>query len=250
MSRAVGVDLSWWDVSFDPRKATKQIDFAILRTGYGLMKDSAFEKLYAGVALVPIRGAYHYLSTGVPWQAQADKFLSSVADREFHFYVCDFEEAYNEMTVKFSMEANQWMDYVSRASGKRVMLYTSPNLYDLYAWHYCSSWPLWLAQYWSLLPKPGRNPALPKKRKAGDWHIWQWASEINYKGHAKEYGCLETNSVDIDVFNGTVEEMRIWLQLDDIPLPTPPAIGENVARLKELDLVQAYITTRKAQLEE
>jgi len=217
MSRARGIDISYYDISFDPSKATEPIDFVIQRTGYGLMVDKALDTLYPGVSKVPIRGAYHYLSTGIPWQVQAERFISLVADRKYHFYVCDFESAYNAMSIKFAMEANQWMDYVARKTGKPVLLYTNPNLYDLYAWHYCSSWPLWIAQYW-LFPSPDKNPGMPKKRNA--WNIWQYSADRN--GKSRAYGC-GANSVDINVYNGTAEEMRAWLKLDEAqPIQPPP----------------------------
>lgn len=214
--RAIGIDISKWDISFNPDKAVEPIDFVIQRTGYGMMTDRAFDTLYPGVLKVPIRGAYHYLSTGSPWQAQADKFISLVGERKYHFYACDFESAYNAMSVKFSMEANQWMDYVARKTGKLVLLYTNPSLYDEFAWHYCFGWPLWIAQYW-LFPSPNKNPGMPKRRK--DWNIYQYSADNN--GKSKAYGC-GANSVDIDVYNGTVDEMRAWLKID-APAPVPPA---------------------------
>jgi len=39
MSRAHGVDLSHWDVAFDPAKATGQIDFAIMKASEGKFRD-------------------------------------------------------------------------------------------------------------------------------------------------------------------------------------------------------------------
>ena len=208
MTRAIGIDLSKWDVSFDPAKATMPIDFAIQRASYAKIRDQAFDKIYEGVAKVGITGSYHYLSTGISWQEQADFFLEIVEGRGFGFYVCDFEGAYNAMSIKFAMEANQWMDYVARATGKPVLLYTNPNLYDLYAWHYCAGWPLWIAQYW-LFPSPNKNPGMPKRRK--DWNIWQFSADRNRKSAA--YGC-GARSVDINVYNGTVDNMKSWLGVD------------------------------------
>lgn len=212
--RARGIDISYWDISFDPSKAIEPLDFVIQRTGYGLMVDKCFNKFQEAVLKVPIRGAYHYLSTAVPWQVQADKFLSLVMEKDYHFYVCDFEGAYNAMSIKFSMEANQWMNYVAVNTKKPVLLYTNPSLYDGFAWHYCTSWPLWIAQYYFIMPNPDTGkPRMPARKS--EWLIWQYTDN----GKSRAYGC-GANEVDVNVFNGTVADMRTWLKLDE----PPPAI--------------------------
>jgi len=34
---------------------------------------------------------------------------------------------------------------------------------------------------------------------------------------------VKSPSVDLDVYNGTVEDLRDWLGLNDLPVPEPPA---------------------------
>jgi GH25 family lysozyme M1 (1,4-beta-N-acetylmuramidase) len=216
--KAHGVDLSHWDVSFDPEKATGLIDFAIQKASEGTFCDSKFVEIWTGVQKVPIRGAYHYLRSGINWQAQADFFISVVKENDFHFYALDFEGTGNTMGLSFANMAHMWIDYTIAKTGKPVLLYTNPTHYDADLFPYgdwMKDFPLWIAQYWPN-PKPDMNPGMPKKRKAGDWTIYQYASETNYTGHAKEYG-TPVNSIDLNVFNGTVAVMRSWLKLGEAP---------------------------------
>jgi len=241
MTRAIGVDVSHWDGTFDPQKATKTIDFAIMKTSEGLFKDPKFDIIWSGVQKVPIRGAYHYFRSDADWQKQTDFFISLVRGLDFHFYVLDYEAHGNVLDSVFAQHAHNWIDYVGMTLGKIVLLYTNPSHYDADLFPYgdwMKDYPLWLAQYFTVAPSPEKTPYLPKKRKAGDWRIWQWASEINYVGHGHEYGC-GGNSVDLNAFNGTVADMRAWLGLGTLPPPPPPppppptTIEERVTKLEE-----------------
>ena len=218
MTRAQGVDVSHWDISFEPEKASKPIDFAIMKLSEAVYPDPKITEIWEGVKKVPIRGAYHYLRSMWGWKEQADKFLELATPLDFHFYCLDFEGIGNTLDRTFALLAQSWMAYVAMQTKKRVVLYTNPSHYDADLYPYgdwMQLYPLWIAQYWKT-PSPDRNPALPKKRKKGDWHIWQWASEINYPGHGHEYGC-GGNSVDLNIYNGMVDEMRLWLRLDAAP---------------------------------
>ena len=56
------------------------------------------------------------------------------------------------------------------------------------------------------------EPILPKGRKT--WTIWQ----VKFNGDPEYYGFVDKRAVDVDVYNGTVEEMREALGLRK-PLP-------------------------------
>jgi len=224
MTRPIGVDISHWDGMFDPAKATKPIDFVIQKASESLFPDPKFAAFRDSIMKVPIRGAYHYFRSTTDWRLQAEFFISVVRGLDFHFYVLDYEKIGNVLDENSAHHAHNWIDYVGMTLGKPVLLYTNPAHYDANLWPYgdwMKDYPLWLAQYWTTNVGPEREPALPKKRAAGDWRIWQWASEINYVGHGHEYGC-GGNSVDLNVFNGTVADMRAWLKLCTPPPPTPP----------------------------
>ncbi|MFH1907787.1 MAG: glycoside hydrolase family 25 protein [Chloroflexota bacterium] len=251
MNRAHGVDLSHWDVAFDPAKATGQIDFAIMKASDATFRDKKFAEIWSGVQKVPIRGAYHYLRSGIDWKAQADFFISVVSGYDFHFYVMDFEGTNNTMGAPFADMARKWIEYVTTQTGKLVLLYTNPAHYDgdlsPYG-NWMKDYPLWIAQYWNN-PSADKNPGLPKTRKSGDWIIYQYACEVNFPGHAKEYG-TSANSVDLNVFNGTVADMRAWLKLGAPPPPPPPPPPDDkkAAQIAMIDWMIAQLAAKKAEL--
>lgn len=220
--RAHGVDVSKYDKFFRPETATGQLDFAIQRIGYGIFMDEAFDILAEGVMRVPIRGGYHYLSSGVSWQAQADVFLKNVEGFDYHFFVCDFEGYYNKLSLVFAYEAYRWIQYIANHTKKKVLLYTNPSHYDEYiapsAKEFKINWDavdLWLGQYW-FTPDPNKQPGLPKSRKS--WNLWQYTSN----GDGTKYGMARSAACDLNVFNGSVADMRAWLGLGNSPVPPPP----------------------------
>src|SRR5574341_2351446 len=84
--------------------------------------------------------------------------------------------------------------------------------------HWFIDFDIWVAQ-WPWLKSqrsPFNNPNLPSIMR-GDWSLYQYTDAAD----KKSFGSLDT-----DVFNGTVEDMRKWLDLDPImpPVPPPPVV--------------------------
>lgn len=225
--RAHGIDISKYDSFFFPETATAQLDFVIQRISYRLTRDEAFDNLVGGVMQVPIRGGYHYLNSDVDWKAQADRFLSYVAPYQYHFFNCDFEGAFNVLSTEFAYKAWQWIHYVQDKSGIPVLLYTSLDEYNTWIApskiKYGINWDtidLWEAQ-WFYIPNPDGTPSTPKGRTSG-WNLWQYSA----KGNGTLYGVARPTACDLNVFNGTVEQMRDWLNLGTGTIPPVPPIGE------------------------
>ena len=63
MTNAVGCDISGWQVSFDPAKATGPVDFAIMKMSEGLT-EYITPRVLSGWLQVGIRGGYHYQKSG------------------------------------------------------------------------------------------------------------------------------------------------------------------------------------------
>ena len=157
-TNAIGVDVSKYNLGWDPDRATKPIDFVIQRASWAGYKDEQFDAIYAQVIKVPVRGAYHYYSSGVHWRVQADLFLNITRDRGYHFFVLDYETAYNNLDGRTIAEAAEFIKYVKEQTGKRCLLYFSPNVYNTfikpfgYA-NWCNQQDVWMAQYpWTLTP--------------------------------------------------------------------------------------------------
>jgi hypothetical protein len=233
---AQGPDISYYDISFNPSRAVEEIDFVIQRVGYGgadgkIYPDPKYDLLFEGVQQIPLRGGYWYYSTSSDWKKQADKYLELIEGRGFLFHAIDLESGFNNLSPYSSCFCAKWLDYVEKETKQRVILYTNLSLYDMYGWHYCAKYPLWLAWYrlWPFA-SPNKPIALPKKRTSGQWHIWQWSSELNQglTRPSPRWGC-GANKIDLNVFNGTVDDMWNWVdgKNETISPPSPlPATGK------------------------
>ncbi|MEK6222935.1 MAG: GH25 family lysozyme [Chloroflexota bacterium] len=229
--RAQLLDLSKWNVGFAPAHINAQsgalVDGVILRSSYGLMPDRSFSSLYQASLEIPVRGAYHYLSSGSPWEQQAQFFLDLLRGKDIHFFVLDVESAFNHKSAGFALAAQRWLEYVAGRVNRKVLLYTNPYTYNTWLSPYgdwMGNYELWVAQYpyrlWNdyLLKVPTDvdiQPLLPKGRD--DWRMWQYSADGNTQG--SRFG-VASRDVDLNVFNGSVAELHAWAQLDkDIPDP-------------------------------
>jgi GH25 family lysozyme M1 (1,4-beta-N-acetylmuramidase) len=181
MARAHGIDVSKWQRYFDASVNPGDIQFIVIRTSYGMMTDESYTKLLESIQPVPLRGAYHYFSSGSPWEMQAKLYLNLVRDAGIHFHCLDIESAYNKRSAGFALAARKWMEHVRDATEQPVVLYTNPNIYNTWLAPYgdwMKEWPLWVAQYYNE-PNRDRKPILP--RGVDKWpQCLQW-----YAGRAK-----------------------------------------------------------------
>ena len=234
MTRATGIDISHYDVSFNP-PAIGGPQFVCVKAGYGngLTKDPLFDALMPGVLKVPVRGAYYYLNSGVDWKAQAVHFLSIISGRDFHYFVCDFEGTFNVLSVGFAAAAMEWCNYVKTQTGKPVVIYSNISTYQDYLSKdsRAKTYPLWIA--WPPDPSPDpqiANPRMPAARS--DWAFWQYSfGEHNTFGAANGVG---RTGVDVDVYNGTLDQLRAWLGLGTVTPPPALTLEERVARLEKI----------------
>lgn len=224
-TRAHGLDISKYDLYFHPDVATAQLDFVIQRVSYRLTRDEGFANLIDGVMQIPIRGGYHYLNTDTAWKLQADKYLSYVSGLPYHFHACDFEGAFNVLSLDYAYWAWQWIHYVQDRTGKPVFLYTSPSLYSRWIFpsqaRFGINWntvPLWTAQ-WFWTPNANGTPSTPTGRTA-PWKLWQYTD----KGNGPLFGVSRPTACDLNVFNGTRADMARYLNITVPPRETPPEV--------------------------
>ena len=236
--RAQGIDISQWNPPYD--HSVKNHNFVFMRTSVNTSRDKEYDRNYESIRGVPVRGAYHYFSSfGAKyddffWQKQADYFLDFVKNSDFHMYALDIEKTGNEPSSRFGRGARKWLDYVATQTGKKVMLYTNPDVYQGWLIQYNQKWmndySFWVAQYpfdrvWdkSLKKVPSNtnywNPRLPAGHKK--WKFWQYSADGNQQGPKNGIRQQPWHgtppSVDIDVFNGTVQDLMNWLSLEYDP---------------------------------
>ena len=231
--RAHGLDISKYDLFFKPLTAAGQLDFVIQRVSYRVTRDELFASLVEDVMSVPVRGAYHYLNSDVDWRTQADAFLSFVSGYEYHFFACDFEGAFNDLSPAFAYQAWQWIHYIAGRTNRPVLLYTSPSLYSNFIVpsqpRYGIDWNtvlFWTAQ-WFYTPNPNGTPSMPPGRTAG-WTFWQYTDQ----GNGPLYGVSRPTACDLDVFNGTPAQLRDWLKIEEPTNPPDQGEGETMQVIK------------------
>jgi|GEM_PF-2726670 len=263
--RAFGVDISKWDVNqektkwWNPDNAKKPIDFVIQRLSYGGRTDECVDILYPQSLKIPIRGCYHYYSTAIGAKEQADVFLKIINGKEFHFLAVDYEKYYNNLNSNSLKEFRYMLDYVYDRTGKTTLAYFNPDVYNTLMKVYgADSWinnyETWIAQYpFAAFYNPEKNPYLPKDVKK--WKIWQTsggdvANTIG-KTLGSTYGAIR-QGIDTDLFNGTKEDMMLWLKIDGTKKPPisiePPVNPREQAIRQEISELQNRIGRLQVEL--
>jgi len=258
---AQGLDISKYDIRY--RAAKRPVDFVIQRASYGLKEDERFEQLHADIQSVPIRAAYHYFNTGVHWQAQAEHFLKIITGRGYHFLALDYELLLNKLNANSAHDAQRIMQMWRAESGLHVLLYCNPNVYENYLMPYgnwMEDWPLWISQWHSKWWYQHRATAPKLPRGISEWAFWQYGGDYQHPSglwsvsgynEGTAWG-VDSKHVDLDVFNGSLQELRAWAGVrasndGDKPVSSPK-VPKNSERLDELGQLENYISARKAKL--
>ena len=215
-----------------------------------------------------------YLKDGYDWEEQAKHLLKVVDGKDFHFFALDIErnpgsEFYvydeqknikskgkNKFTKAEIQNIKQWVEFVQKHKpGIPVLLYTSADIYNdeliPNGGEILKNLDHWIARY---PDKFDRNEGDPFDeftiKGVNNWRFWQYSANNNQKG--PDYGVAERRSgkkqkdVDLNVFNGSVEEMRKWLGLGpetkppvippDVPVTTDQSLAEIISQLDKFEL--------------
>lgn len=232
-SRAHGIDISRWQETYIFDKTWGQVDFAIQKMTEGLWKDDKYQNLWdMGTAKVGIRGMYHYQRSGVSWKAQADNILEMVnkITPRIHIIALDVEKINNVLNNTYFSDSKRILEYLSVNSDRKIILYINPDVFNIahplmlrnygeegIDWLY--DYPMWLAQYYWTGRGPDRQPLTPKLRV--DWDLWQYTDSGDIKKIIDGTTHRHYGSPDLNVFNGTVEQMMEWAGISDVVQPPP-----------------------------
>lgn len=195
-----GVDVSHyqgeieWDVL-----AAQDIQFAYIKATEGSSHvDECFAENYREARRTELRvGAYHFFSFDSPGVSQAEHFIRTVeafdgmlppvVDVEFYGNKAADPPAPEE--VRPQLQA--YLDAVEEAYGLRPVIYATYESWELYLENQFDGYPLWIRDIWN-------RPAT-----SVDWTFWQYTNRGRLKGFSGE-----EPYVDLNVFNGTVEEFE------------------------------------------
>jgi hypothetical protein len=276
MKRAEGLDTYYGEGLFYPNK--KPWDFIYFKIAHGKKSffhpvDDFTKRIVEASEGIPIKGAYSYLladNQKSHWKAQADAYLEAaryiedIMGIEIDMDIPDIEGTYNKRlygrnwtySSRFGSMIYEWINYVRNERGKPVLPYMNKSTYhECFIWHgynFIKDENLIIANYpyrkWNneLLSVPTDadkwNPALPAGKTG--WQIWQYSD-----GYPSN-GITDSKAIDVNVWNGTREDMLNWFGIDD---DSPPAVddydrgkqeGLNLA-LRELEHAQHNIEGAK-----
>ena len=251
------------------------LDFIKIQFTNGIQEQKGLEEIWDEVSQVPVVIGYHYMRSYWSANAQVDAFLEVAEKYPVHGFTVDFEKRGNVRGKEYALKTLDVMDQLREIM--RTVLYS--GRYDLQDWMYDwtkfpvedpETYPLHIAQYpykgWNAtLGSQVRNmdmsdgvvwsPVLP----AGivDWVEWQYSADGNKQGPI--YGLPKPNwwtipAIDLNVFNGTVQDMRVFWGVDqEDPDPVLPALvncddAVRAGQIEVLDLMTDSVSFIKNNL--
>ena len=211
----IGVDVSKYNIGWNPDKATKHIDFVVQRASWAGYADEKFLALNEQVSKIPIRGAYHYYSSALPWTKQVAVFLKTTMGKGFTFYALDYERSYNNLNKRTIAEASEFVKFVKAQTGKPCLFYFSPSIYIEFIrpfgyTNWLNKQDIWVAQYPKTLTQtpPTQQPSMSKE--ITHWDFWQYGGgDVNFTAgrHAgADYGGGLVG-IDLNYFGGTPQQL-------------------------------------------
>ncbi len=212
--KALGCDVSHWqgEINFE-KMHDVGASFVFLKASQATWTDRRFIENYRAAKQAGLLvGMYHYLDWSVPSGQQARYFAGLIADYPPDIEpVIDYEERRNAPNRLAAISAlNAFIQTVEDLIGRLCVIYTSPGYWREYGdtsdrW---KKYPLWVAHYGVT------RPTVPVPWT--DWLFWQYTD----KGDGALYG-VESKQIDLNWFNGTVEQLQQRYQSNSIVSPPP-----------------------------
>ncbi len=205
-----GIDVSGYQGTIDWGHVSTDYAFAYIKATEGEhVTDSHFERNADGCALAGmISGAYHFFRPTVDATLQAERFLKAIENRTSLPPALDVEVWDGVEPEKLLTEVLKWIDIVGHTTGVTPVLYTSPSFWArMPKSPIATSIPalLWVA-HWGVTTPDVPSPSWDR------WTFWQNSA----KGHVQGI----EGDVDLDVYNGSLDELRRYLtgRSDTIPV--------------------------------
>ncbi len=194
-----GIDVSSHNGEINFMEVAREgVDFVYIKATEGAtFKDRRFVDNYRKAREAGLKvGAYHFFRFDTPGYMQGLNFLNSLENREIDLPLAiDIEEWTNPVTQSTRIVLSRLHEMIDHleSHGYRVMLYTNKNGYRRFVKGHFDAYPLWICSL-------GEEPdALP-------WTMWQSTHNGTVRGI--------THPVDINAFNGSVDQWREWTRAD------------------------------------
>ena len=240
MATVPGIDVSYWDSGIDwPKvRATGQRFMFAKATEGDFYADPTFPTNWSGAkAAGLLRGAYHFFRCNVDPKKQAKKFIDYVKKTNDNGElppVLDLESNDGQTKDKVISRAKTWLDEVEKAFGRKPIIYSGQYFLQDYFSEagggppkWAKDYPLWLAQYPNTYVD-GQQPYLPRGWFA--WTIWQYSEKGKVNG-------INAN-VDMNVFNGTLEELYKFAKAE-MTTPVDPEPVEKTHKVTAGDTFES-----------
>jgi GH25 family lysozyme M1 (1,4-beta-N-acetylmuramidase)/LysM repeat protein len=233
MTTVPGIDVSYWDAGIDwPRVQASGQRFVFIKATEGeSYSDPTFDDNWAGAKSAGLlRGAYHFFRCNMDARKQAQQFIDCVKSMKDDGElppVLDLESNDGQPKARIISRVRTWLNLVEAAFGRKPILYSGQFfLQDNFTepsggppgW--AKDYPLWLGQYPEQY-QPGMQPYLPTGWPS--WNFWQYSE----KGRVNGINAM----VDLDLFNGTLEQLYQFAGGKDIaekPKTHTVAFGETL----------------------
>ncbi len=233
--RSFGIDISgyqgvvdWTQVKADPQR----VGFAFIKASEGTGgTQPTYKAQWDGAGQVGIlRSAYHYHHGEYNGTAQADWFMGQAQKGELPPAV-DFEDGETLMTTAITGAAmlenlRACLERIYAVWGVKAIVYTGYwflfacfNESPAYDARWLANYPLWIAHWTNY--GADVTAGQPSKPSWWPWRFWQYSSSGAVDGIK--------GRCDINLYNGTLDELRAWAGLE--PAPVGLTLAEKVEKL-------------------
>jgi lysozyme len=196
--KAIGLDVSEyqgeidWDLVEDFENEYP-IEFVFIRATAGNdREDQQFDENWlAAKNRKMIRGAYHYYRPNENSLEQAKLFIKTVQLRKGDLPpVLDIEKLPKGQSLdSLKVGLRRWLNIVEAHYKVKPIIYTGEKYYDDFLKEDFSDYLFWIANY-----------NFYREKIEGDWLFWQFTEKASVSG-------IKGN-VDVNIFNGDVEQLR------------------------------------------
>ena len=188
-------DIRWYQLA-EVRKGPFPVQFMFIKaTEGGDLEDNMFSLNFDSAKVYGFaRGAYHFFNPKTDPNKQADFFINKVKlDSTDLPPVLDIEQKCDD-EVALRRNIKIWLNRVEEHYHKKPIIYASYR----YKMRYLNDpvlndYPYWIAHYY-----------VDSVQYQGQWKFWQHTDDGTLPGIKEK--------VDLDVFNGTIDELRDLMQ--------------------------------------